>query len=56
MKYKYIMYVYKTWDGELLRKDGSNSLSYFDKYKNKDNYRIIIKEGKDIVYDERGNK
>lgn len=51
--YKYVMYAYKNWDGELLRKEGSNSLEYFDRYKGKENYQIVIKEGKKIIYDER---
>ena len=52
-RYKYMMYVYKNWDRELLMKVGSNNLEYFNKNKHKDNYSIVIKEGRKIVYDER---
>lgn len=52
-KYIYTMWVYKVWDGELLRKSGSNNLAYFDKYKGSNNYRIVIKQGNKIIYDER---
>lgn len=50
--YKYTMLVYKRWDGEFLRKEGSNNLKYFDKYKGKENFKIIIKEGRKIIYQE----
>lgn len=52
--YKYTMYVYKEWDGEFLRREGSNNLAYFDKYKGKENYKIIIKKGRKTIYSERG--
>lgn len=55
-RYKYMMYVYKNWDGKLLMKVGSNNLAYFDKNKHKSNYSIVIKEGKKIVYDERDER
>ena len=51
--YKYTMYAYNNWNGAFHRKEGSNNLAYFDKYKNKENYRIVIKEGRKIIYDER---
>lgn len=51
--YTYTMFAFKEWDGELLRKEGSNNLVAFDKYRNKENYRIVIKHGKKIIYDER---
>lgn len=53
MKYKYLMYVYNNWNGAFHRKVGSNNLEYFDKYKHKENYRIVIKEGRKVIYDER---
>lgn len=40
--YKYKMEVYKTKDNTLFIKDGSNNLEYFNKYKNKTNYKIKI--------------
>ena len=41
--YKYKMEVYKTWDEKgLVTTQKSNNISYFDKYKNKNNYRIKI--------------
>lgn len=52
-KYIYTMWVYKVWDGELFYKDGSNNLAYFDKHKGSNNYRIVIKQGNKIIYDER---
>lgn len=56
MKYEYSMYAYKKWDGKLLRKEGSNSLPYFDRYKGKENYEIVITDKKgNIIYDERGD-
>lgn len=55
MSYKYRMEVYRLWDGQLSHKSGSNSLEYFDKFKNKRNFRIVIKQGKEILYDERRN-
>ena len=40
--YKYKMESYKTEDNTLFIKDGSNNLEYFNKYKNKTNYKIKI--------------
>lgn len=37
----------KMW---LIRK--ANNLAYFDRYKGKQNYRIVITKGKQIVYSE----
>lgn len=49
----YKMTVYSVWDGKLFRTERSNNLAYFDKYKGKQNYRIVITKGKEIIYDER---
>ena len=40
--YQYKMECYRTEDNTLFIKDGSNNLEYFNKYKNKENYRIKI--------------
>lgn len=55
MRYKYTMEAYRLWDGQLSHKSGSNSLDYFNRFKNKRNFRIVIKHGKEILYDERRN-
>ena len=49
---KYTMIAYKAWDGEVLRTERSNNLAYFDRYKNKQNFRIVIKEGCKVIYSE----
>ena len=54
-RYKYTMDVCRVWDGKFSNKEGSNNLEYFNKYKNKQNYRIVIRQGKKILYDERRN-
>lgn len=38
----YKMEVYRTEDKKLFRTEKSNSLEYFDRYKNRSNYRIKI--------------
>ena len=48
----YKMTVYKAWDGKMLRIERANNLAYFDRYKGKQNYRIVITKGKEIVYSE----
>lgn len=48
----YKMTVYKAWDGEILRTEKSNNLQYFDRYKGKENFRIVITKGKEIIYSE----
>ena len=53
MRYKYTMYVYNNWNGAFHLKEDSNNLEHFDKYKHKENYRIVIKEGRKVIYDER---
>lgn len=47
----YKMTVY-TADGKLFRTEKSNSLVYFDRYKNKKNYRIVITLGRKLIYSE----
>lgn len=49
----YKMTVYKAWDGKMFRVERARSLAYFDKYKSKTNYRIVITKGKEVIYDER---
>lgn len=33
-------------------KQRSNSLEYFDRYKNRENFRIVIKDGNKVIYSE----
>ena len=40
--YKYKMEVYKTENGEIFRTENSNNLEYFNRYKNRSNYKIKI--------------
>lgn len=42
--YKYKMEVYRTGEKESFRNEKSNNLKYFDKYKDKVNYKIKIFE------------
>ena len=42
--YKYKMEVYRTGEKESFRNEKSNNIKYFDKYKNKVNYKIRIFE------------
>lgn len=54
---KYVCYsfVYDFEDGlrkEQYSREYSNNLEYFDKYKNKENFRIVIKEGNKVIYSE----
>lgn len=42
--YKYKMEVYRTGEKESFRNEKSNNLTYFDKYKDKVNYKIEIFE------------
>lgn len=57
VKPRYTCYSYK-YDPEFglddshYMKERSNRLEYFDKYKNKENFRIVIKEGSKVVYSE----
>lgn len=48
----YKMTVYKAWDGKMLRIERARNLAYFDRYKGKQNYRIVITEGKKVIYTE----
>ncbi len=48
----YKMTVYKAWDGKMLRIERANNLAYFDRYKGKQNYRIVITKDKQVVYSE----
>lgn len=52
MKTKYMMISYRTWDRQEHMREGSNNFDYYKKYMNKENYRIVIKEGRKIIYDE----
>ena len=55
LRYKMVVYRYDPefgLDHNVFRTEGSNNLSYFDKFKNKENFRIIIKEGSEIIYSE----
>lgn len=47
----YKMTVY-TADGILFMVRRAKNLEYFDRYKGKQNYRIIITHGKQVVYSE----
>ena len=49
----YKMTVYRAWDGKMFRVERARNLAYFDKYKGKTNYRIVITKGKEVIYDER---
>lgn len=48
----YKMTVYDA-DGKMFRIERANNVEYFDRYKGKRNYRIVITEGKKIIYSER---
>lgn len=48
----YKMTVYKAWDGKMFRIERANNLAYFDRYKHKQNYRIVITKGKEVIYSE----
>ena len=47
----YKMTVYDA-DGKVFRTEHSNNLVYFDRYKGKRNYKIIITRGKEVIYSE----
>lgn len=47
----YKMTVY-TAEGKMFRIERSRNLAYFDRYKNKQNYRIVITSGKKLIYSE----
>lgn len=48
----YKMKVY-TADGIEWMARHAKNLAWFDKFKNKQNYRIVITKGKEVIYDER---
>lgn len=48
----YKMTVY-TAEGKMFRVERAKNLAYFDRYKGKRNYRIVITEGKKLIYSER---
>ena len=52
----YIMEVYRTEDKKLFRTEKSNNLEYFDRYKNRSNYKIKIfqkvKNRWELIYSE----
>lgn len=52
MRLKYIMISYRVWDKQEHIRVQSNSLKAYEKYMNKENYRIVIKEGRKVIYDE----
>ena len=47
----YKMTVYDA-DGKMFRIERANNLEWFDRYKGKRNYRIVITKGKEIIYSE----
>lgn len=49
----YKMTVYKAWDGKVLRVERAKNLEWFDRYKGKTNFRIVITKGNKVIYDER---
>lgn len=48
----YKMTVYKAWDGKMLLIRRANNLEYFDRFKGRQNYRIVITKGKTVIYSE----
>lgn len=47
----YKMTVYDA-NGKVFRTERSTSLAYFDRYKGKRNYKIVITKGKTVIYSE----
>lgn len=47
----YKMTVY-TAEGKMFRIERARNLSYFDRYKGKTNYRIVITKGRTVIYSE----
>lgn len=47
----YKMTVYDA-DGKMFRIERAKNLEWFDRYKGKRNYRIVITKGKEIIYSE----
>ena len=48
----YKMTVYDA-DGKMFRIERAKRLEWFDRYKGKQNYRVVITKGKEVIYDER---
>ena len=47
----YKMTVYDA-DGKMFRIERAKNLEWFDRYKGKRNYRIVITKGKEVIYSE----